>query len=314
MAMAKLAEVMGELDRAVVYRELAEKGARSMDDTLFNGEYYEQKVTWEGLQASLNGEQLEKMRLQNPEEAKLYGSEGPKYQYGRGCMSDGLWGIHLAALCGIDTPLNQEHVLSNLRSIFAYNFRSSLWDHANPQRPGYALGEEPGLLLCTWPQGGKPTLPFVYSDEVWTGIEYQVAAHLISAGMIDQGLTIVQGLRSRYDGQTRNPWNEYECGSYYARAMSSYALLLAFSGFRYSAVEGKLWLKPQIEGVRYRTFFSTASGWGLLTLQQERLSIDMKAGELVVDHLSVLFPNGREMESSPEVIARAGEECIILIM
>jgi len=94
----------------------------------------------------------------------------------------------------------------------------------------------------------------VYSDEVWTGIEYQVAAHLISVGMIDEGLTIVKALRSRYDGQTRTHGNEYECGSYTARAMSSYALLLAFSGFRYSAVERKLWLKPQIEGGWYRLF------------------------------------------------------------
>ena len=227
----QIGQVMGESDQVAAYRELAETGAHTMDDILFNGEYYEQKVTWQGLQASLNGEQLEKMRLENPEEANLYASEGPKYQYGSGCISDGLFGVHLAALCGIETPLNPEHVLTSLRSIFAYNFRTSLWDHANPQRPGYALGDEPGLLLCTWPQGGKPTLPFVYSDEVWTGIEYQVAAHLISAGMIDEGLTIVKALRSRYDGQTRNPWNEYECGSYYARAMSSYALLLAFSGF-----------------------------------------------------------------------------------
>lgn len=312
MAMSKLAAAMGNSDRSAVYRELAERGARAMDDGLFNGEYYEQKVTWKGLQASLNGEQLQKMRLENPEEADLYASEGPKYQYGCGCISDGLWGIHLAALCGIETPLNQEHVLSSIHSIFAYNFRTSLWDHANPQRPGYALGDEPGLLLCTWPHGGKPTLPFVYSDEVWTGIEYQVAAHLISAGMNDEGLTIVKALRSRYDGQTRNPWNEYECGSYYARAMSSYALLLAFSGFRYSAVEGKLWLKPQIEADLYRTFFSTASGWGVLTLQDDRLSIDMKAGELILKQLSVHFPNDRDVESSLNVIARVGKVCVVI--
>ena len=314
MAMAQLAKVMGELDRSTAYRELAEKGAQTMDDILFNGEYYEQKVIWEGLRASLNEEQLQEMRLQNPEEANLYASEGPKYQYSRGCLSDGLFGVHLATLCGIETPLNQEHLLSSLRSIFAYNFRTSLWDHANPQRPGYALGDEPGLLLCTWPHGGKPTLPFVYSDEVWTGIEYQVAAHLISAGMVEEGLTIVKALRSRYDGQTRNPWNEYECGGYYARAMSSYALLLAFSGFRYSAVEGKLWLKPQLEEVLYRTFFSTASGWGLLTLEHDGLSIDMKVGELVIKQLCIQFPNDHEVESSPEVIARVGEECVVPFM
>jgi len=314
MAMSKLAEEMGESDRSVSYQELAETGARAMDNTLFNGEYYEQKITWEGLRSSLNDEQLQKMRLENPDEANLYSIEGPKYQYGGGCISDGLFGVHLAALCGIETPLNEEHVLSSLRSIFAYNFRTSLWDHANPQRPGYALGDEPGLLLCTWPHGGKPTLPFVYSDEVWTGIEYQVAAHLISTGMIDEGLTIVKALRSRYDGQTRNPWNEYECGSYYARAMSSYALLLAFSGFRYSAVEGKLWLKPQIKGDWYRTFFSTASGWGLLTLEHDSLSIDMKAGQLAVRQLCVNFPSGRAVEICPDVIAQVGRDCVVLLI
>ncbi len=251
------------------------------------------------------------MQLDNPEEASLYATEGPKYQYGRGCISDGLFGIHLAALCGLETPLDPEHVLSALRSIFAYNFRHSLWNHANPQRPGYALGDEPGLLLCSWPRGGKPTLPFVYSDEVWTGIEYQVAAHLIREGMIDEGLTIVKALRSRYDGQTRNPWNEYECGSYYARAMSSYALLLAFSGFRYSMVEKKLWLKPQISGDRYSTFFSTASGWGVLTIQDNRLSIDMNEGELVINQLCVQFKNDREINCSPGAVARVGEKCIL---
>jgi uncharacterized protein (DUF608 family) len=311
MAMSKLAAETGDFDSSTAYRELATKGARAMDDILFNGEYYEQKVTWKGLQASLTDEQLQKMRVENPEAANLYASEGPKYQYGRGCISDGLFGIHLAALCGIETPLNPEHVLSSLHSIFTYNFRNSLWDHASTQRPGYALGDEPGLLLCTWPHGGKPTLPFVYSDEVWTGIEYQVAAHLISAGMIEEGLTIIRALRSRYDGKTRNPWNEYECGSYYARAMSSYALLLAFSGFRYSAVERKLWLKPQFRGSRYRTFFSTANGWGVLTLTHESLSIDMKAGELIIKELSVQFPNNQTVVSSPDVIARVGEACVV---
>src|SRR4030095_12392546 len=125
-------------------------------------------------------------------EADLYASEGPKYQYCRGCISDGLFGVHLAALCGIEMPLNEEHVLSSMRSIFTYTFRTSLWVHANPQRSGYALGGEAGFVLLTLPQGVKPTLPFVSSDEVWTGIEHQVAAYLISAGMVDEGLTIVK--------------------------------------------------------------------------------------------------------------------------
>ena len=79
-----------------------------------------------------------------------------------------------------------------------------------------------GLVLCTWPRGGMPLLPFPYSNEVWTGIEYQAAGHMILDGMVQEGLEVVRLCRDRYDGVRRNPFNEYECGHWYARAMSSY--------------------------------------------------------------------------------------------
>ena len=135
----------------------------------------------------------------------------------------GVIGAWMAKIYGINSPQTVANIKKNLQSIFKYNFKADLFDHANTQRPGYAIGHEPGLLLCSWPKGGKPTLPFVYSDEVWTGIEYQVASHLIEEGFVEEGLTIVKAVRFRYDGHRRNPWNEYECGNYYARAMASYA-------------------------------------------------------------------------------------------
>ena len=190
---------------------------------------------------------------------QLLKREGPKYQYGSGCLSDGVIGAWMARIYGIETPLAKDHVRSSLASIFKHNFKTDLSQHANAQRPGYAMGREPGLLICSWPRGGKPTLPFVYSDEVWTGNEYQVAFHLLDEGFVDEGLTIVKALRSRYDGRTRNPWNEYECGNWYARAMSSYALLGALSGFRYSAVEKTAWLDPRLKTRPFESFFSTAS-------------------------------------------------------
>ena len=112
-----------------------------------------------------------------------------------------------------------------------------------------------GLLLCSWPKGGEPTLPFVYSNEVWTGIEYQVASHLIIYGVVEAGLDIVRTLRRRCDGRIRNPYNEYECGHWYARAMASYGLLQALSGIRYDAVDKTLYVKPVISGdQRWRSF------------------------------------------------------------
>ena len=105
------------------------------------------------------------------------------------------------------------------------------------------------MLLCTWPKGGELSLPFVYSNEVWTGIEYQVASHLMLMGLVDEGLEIVRACRDRYDGRVRNPFNEYECGHWYARAMSSYALAARLDRARcYDAVDKVLYLQPRIKG------------------------------------------------------------------
>jgi len=132
------------------------------------------------------------------------------------------------------------------------------------------LNDEPGLLLCTWPKGERPALPFVYSDEVWTGIEYQIAALLIYNGLVDEGLEIVRSVRERYAGYNRNPWEEEECGHHYARAMSSWSLLLALAGFEYSGVQKKIGFAPAIHPEDFRTFWSCGSGWGVFSQQINR--------------------------------------------
>jgi hypothetical protein len=215
-------------------------------------------------------------------------------------------GAGWAKLYGLEVPLDPDHVRSHLRAVFRHNFKTSLWEHANPQRPGFACGDEPGLLLCTWPRSGKPTLPFIYSDEVWTGIEYQVATHMALAGLVAEALTIVKALRSRYDGRKRNPWNEYECGSYYARAMASYGLLAALSGFRYSLATKTLCFGPRIDRNPFKVFFSTASGYGTMALiDKERLEINMLEGQLAIDRLQLAI-DGQIREISPGVVAHAG--------
>jgi hypothetical protein len=303
--MTALAFAVDRPEDAPFYKALADKGARYLDEKLFNGEYYEQKVEYQTLRNRSFADYLTGLREPFTSEEKLLLQEGPKYQYGTGCISDGVIGAWLAGLCGLQSPQNEQNVRQNLQSIFDYNFRTSLWEHANPQRPGYAWGDEPGLLLCTWPHGGKPTLPFVYSDEVWTGIEYQTASHMISVGLVDEGLTIVNALRSRHNGHVRNPWNEYECGSYYARAMASYALLVALAGFRYSAETKTLWLAPCLDLKTFQTFFSTAGGWGTLRLSGEKLEIEIAEGRLQVDEIRVQWL-GNEYTIRPGMTVTAG--------
>jgi hypothetical protein len=124
-----------------------------------------------------------------------------------------------------------------------------------------------------------PSLPFVYSNEVWTGIEYQVASHLILLGELERGLEIVRTARSRYDGRVRSPFNEYECGHWYARALSSYGLLLACSGARYDAVEQVLYLRPRLKG-DFRCFLATATGYGLVGIRRGRPFVDVHSRQI----------------------------------
>ncbi|MGA3264315.1 MAG: GH116 family glycosyl hydrolase [Terracidiphilus sp.] len=286
-AMARMAQAVGQASDAGFYAELAQKCAHLMDEQLFNGEYYQQKVQYLGLRDTSFANSVANVDDKSSEMQQLLKREGPKYQYGSGCLSDGVIGAWMARTYGIETPLERKNVRSNLHAIFRHNFKTDLSQHANAQRPGYAMGREPGLLVCSWPRGGKPTLPFVYSDEVWTGTEYQVASHLIQEGLVEEGLTIIKAARSRYDGKTRNPWNEYECGNYYARAMSSYSVLPALAGFRYSAVEKTLWFGPRLNIRPFKSFFSTTFGFGAIGLDDRSVRVEMIEGELPIEKLAL---------------------------
>jgi len=229
-AMVLMGDVLGkDVGR---YQRIYDVGRKFMETELFNGEFFIQKIQLDGLRTS---SPLEVKNLVDPssgytseESLKLLAEEGPKYQYGIGCLSDGVIGAWMAEVCGIGEILDSQKVKSHLLSVYKYNFRTSLHNHANPQRQTYALNDDAGLLLCTWPNGGELSLPFVYSNEVWTGIEYQVASHLAMVGEKDKALVIIKALRKRYNGVARNPFNEYECGAWYARALASYSLLQAF--------------------------------------------------------------------------------------
>jgi uncharacterized protein (DUF608 family) len=274
---------MGEACAAEVsaYKKLLAVGRQAMQKKLWNGEYFYQRVQVEGLKASDPTMVATFQTNYSPEARIILEKEGPKYQYGSGCLSDGVLGDWIARCCGVPTVLNEQKVTRHLESVFKYNFRKSLADHANPQRPGYAFGTDGGLLLCSWPKGKKPALPFVYSDEVWTGIEYQVASHLIMMGRVKEGLQIVRTVRDRYDGRYRNPFNEYECGHWYARAMSSYGLLQALTGARYDAVSKTLYLAPKIKG-DFRAFLATATGYGTVGLKKGKPFVEVRSGTIDV--------------------------------
>jgi uncharacterized protein (DUF608 family) len=252
-AVEKLAGVMGESDLAQRAAEAFVAGSRRGDELLWNGEYFVQRLA----------------------DVDAY-----KYQHGAGCLSDQLLGQLYARMLDLGDLLPPEHVRAAIGAVFAHNFKRDFRDHVNCQRT-YVLNDEAGLLLCTWPRGGRPRFPFVYSDEVWTGIEYQVAAQLIYEGRLEEGLEIVRAVRARHDGVRRNPWDEVECGHHYARSMSSWALLLALSGFHCDVAAGALAFTPAVAAGDFRCFFSAGTAWGRFAQHSDAGALH---ADLAVEH------------------------------
>ncbi len=286
-------EIGSELgDDVSEYEQLAEKSQVYLETELFDGEYFFQKVIWKGLRAGVPTDNLglHPKSYESSESKALLQKEGPKYQYGKGCLSDGVLGAWISNVCGLGEILNKEKIISHLIAVYKYNFRKDLSAHANPQRPTYALNNEGGLLLCSWPKGGEFSLPFVYSNEVWTGIEYQVAAHLMSTGHVDEGLEIVRTCRDRYNGTVRNPFNEYECGHWYARAMSSYALIQGLTGISYDARTEILTVAPSIKG-DFKAFLSTETGYGTVEMKNGKVNLNIKSGTIPVSEIVVKNKN-----------------------
>ncbi len=269
------------------YQQLFKKGKAYMETDLYNGEYFIQKIQYKGLEApdpvkaskeSFGGEY-------SKEAVELLEKEGPKYQYGTGCLSDGVLGGWIARMCGLPDPVDSAKLTSHLLAVHTHNLKKDLSVHANPQRPAYAVGKEGGLLLCSWPKGGKLSLPFVYSDEVWTGIEYQVASHLMLMGKVKEGLEIVRICRERYSGKVRNPFNEYECGSWYGRALSSYGLLQGLTGLFYDAVDKTLYIDSKIGD--FTSFISTESGFGTVEYRNGKVKLEVVYGNIPVTKTSI---------------------------
>ncbi|MFN8239298.1 MAG: GH116 family glycosyl hydrolase [Bacteroidales bacterium] len=276
------------------YEDLLEKGIAYTDSELFDGEYFVQRVKWEGLHSPSPVEAARRSYRTNysDEALQLLNTEGPKYQYGIGCLSDGVLGMWLSKVCGLNQVLDNSKITSHLQAVHRYNLRYDLSDHVNPQRPTYAAAGEGGLLLCTWPKGGKLSLPFIYSNEIWTGIEYQVASHLFFQGEVDKGLDIVRTARNRYNGLMRNPFSEIECGAWYARALSSYALLEGLTGVRYDAVDKTLYIDSRVGD--FRTFLSAASGFGTVELKGGVPSVNIVKGVLDIKKIII---SGKEYKS-----------------
>ncbi len=281
-AAERMAVLEGDEAQAKVYREIRLKGSKAVDRELFNGEYY--------------------FQIPGP---KLY------QDYADGCHIDQVLGQWWADQLDLGPILPSGHVRKALSSLFRYNFHPVMEGYRQYPRK-FVADEDPGTQMITWPRNPPPPHHTNYAFEVMTGFEYSAAAAMIRAGLLEEGFCTARAVAIRYDGRLRkgltpsrtaswgysgNPFGDDECGKFYARAMSSWSLLLACQGFVYDGPSGTLGFLPRWSPEDHASFFTTARGWGLYTRKKEGRTVTEKIrqvyGELEIRTLVFLLPGGK---------------------
>ncbi len=294
----EMATIMGDRLKAEEYRQLFDKGKAWVDQHLFNGNYFYQQID---LKDKTMVERYEDgTSLIGASTMKAYWNEEAseiKYQIGEGCGVDQVLAQWHANIIGLGEIFDPEKTKKALKSIYRHNFIKEMRNFFNPCRL-YCLNDEGGVVICSWPEGTvKPVVPAPYSEETMNGFEYQAAIHMIQEGLIIEGMDIIEAIRMRYDGERRNPWNEFECGSNYARSMASYALLPAFSGFTFDMAEQRIGFQPVSEELsEHRYFWSLSPAWGNFYSNKEVVVLEVLYGEITLKVFEVPFLKETQIE------------------
>ena len=254
-AVEEMARAMGDDATRAEVRRLFDSGRAWIDQHLFNGEYYIQQVRGQSRDAIPHA-LLNTMGADDPAH--------PEYQVGEGCLVDQLVGQYAADVAGLGALVDPTHCKTTLESIYRYNYKRSLMQHDNVQRT-FVLNDEAALVVGDYAKAKRPDVPFPYYAEVFTGLEYTAASNMIFAGLVSEGVECVGNIRARYDGERRNPWDEAECGSHYARAMAAWTVVLALSGFRYHGPDRRVVARPRLPLAGFTCFWSSGTGWGTFT-------------------------------------------------
>ena len=111
------------------------------------------------------------------------------------------------------------------------------------------------------------------------GFEYALAGLFASRGYKKRAVEMVKAVRDRYDGKKRNPWNEIECGSNYARSMAVFAFIPILSGFAFDLPRRYIGFNPKVKGDFNCPWFTSAA-WGELKIKGKRAQIIVLDGEI----------------------------------
>lgn len=262
----EMAKYVGDNEFANKCRSLFESGSAWTDANLFNGEYYIHEIRpplkaepiYPGLRIGMGGSDL----------------SNPDFQLGKGCLVDQLVGQYMAHICGLGYLANEQNIKTTLRSIMKYNYIADFSPLFNNMR-SYVMGNESGLIMASWPKG-RLKVPFPYFSEAMTGFEYTAAVGMIYEGQTEHGLQCIKSIRNRFDGYKRNPYDEPECGHHYARAMASWASVIAMSGFHYSAVEKSMSFTSKVGNY----FWSNGYAWGTCMIKGKKATLNVLSGRI----------------------------------
>jgi uncharacterized protein (DUF608 family) len=291
-ASAVMARLQSDNQAVERYERILGAGRATQDKALFNGEYF----------------------IQIPDVT-------PQEDYLTGCMEDQMLGQWWARQIGLGWLYPREHVKSAMAALFKYNFRAGFKGFKQAPRQ-FVVDEDAGMLYCTWPRGGRPLPPHILQnvDEAMPPFEYSVAALMIDCGLVREAFTVVHATADRFDGRLRkglagydvrklpwtaggayatwgysgNPFGDDECGKFYARSLSSWAILLSCQGFTYDGPAETIGFSPMWKPEDHVSFFTTTAGWGTYSQKQTgnalKASVDLAWGELALSRIMVVVP------------------------
>jgi len=279
----EMAKVMKDKTFAKECRTLFESGSQWMDENMFNGEYYIQLLP-----------------------------EPRNFQVGEAVLVHQMVGQQMAHICGLGYLLNPENVKKALQSVMKYNYRTN-WDQHLSTFRSYITGDEAGLVNAYYPEGKREARPFPYFSEPWTGLEYHTAAGMIFENMETDGEKVVASVRDRYNGHNRNPFNEGEFGHRYARAMSSWSTLIAYTRFHYQK-DIKL---MNIRAEKGTYYWSNGYAYGAINVEKLEdnfiATVTVLAGELELKTIQFINPDTKEentVKSRKTVLIKEGKSIV----
>ncbi len=278
-AAGAMAVETGDREYARYVHDIADRGRTYIENKLFNGEYF-----------------IQEPDPNHPDSPGTF----------KGCDYDQLLGQSWAYQVGLGRILDGTKVTTALDHLWRYNFTADVGPYREKFKEGrwYAMPGEGGLIGCTWPYGGEEALQHGdrffagYLNECMNGFEYAAASLMMWHDMTFRALALTRSIHERYDGSKRNPFNEVECGSHYARSMASYGIFTAACGFEYNGPKGYIAFSPKLTPDNFRAAFTSAAGWGTFSQLRQKKSqaetIEVKWGKLNLQTLAFDLPEGKK--------------------